>query len=376
VARILLLMADAGGGHRSCAEAVLESLDRRVGESHQVEMKELMHDYTPFPLNRAERVYDQMVRFSQIAWAPPYELTNTPDRVRQVVKVLWPLVQQGAREAIRDCPADLIISFYPLYNYALLWAQEKENNHTPMATVITDMATYHAMWCPPGMVRYMVPTEQAARVACGYGVSADQIDITGLPISRRFAELSGRPKPEVRRNLDLEPDLPMVLLMGGGQGMGRVYETARALASVKANFQLVVVAGRNPQLKRQLHLANWKIPTRVLGFTREIPVLMAAADILVSKAGPSTIAEGMAMGLPMIINGYIPGQEAGNMRIVVRSKAGVYTPEPKKVAQTVREWLEPGSTALSEYAEASRKMGRPEAADNVADLILKLAEQV
>jgi len=288
------------------------------------------------------------------------------------MRTAWPLAQKTAREVLVSQPADLIVSFHPLYNYALLWAKEKEKNDTPMATVVTDLASIHAMWCAPGMVRYMVPTEQAARLASGYGVSRDKIDITGLPISRRFAELAGRPKPDVRRNLDLDPDLPTVLLMGGGQGLGRIYPIARALAATKLDFQLVIVAGRNPTLKLQLQLANWKIPVRIFGFTREIPVLMAASDILVSKAGPSTVAESLAMGLPMIVSGYIPGQEDGNVKVVVRGKAGVYAPKPKLIAQMLREWLALGSNALTEYSESARKLGRPYAADRVADIICKL----
>jgi 1,2-diacylglycerol 3-beta-galactosyltransferase len=137
-------------------------------------------------------------------------------------------------------------------------------------------------------------------------------------------------------------------------------------------FQLIIVAGRNPALKLQLQLADWKIPVRIYGFTREIPVLMAASDILVTKAGPSTVAEALAMGLPMILSGYIPGQEDGNMKIVVHGKAGVYAPKPKQMAQTLREWLTPGSNTLGEYAQNARKMGRPEAAENVAGIICKL----
>jgi 1,2-diacylglycerol 3-beta-galactosyltransferase len=365
-------MADTGGGHRSCAEAVLESLRRRNLEDCQFEMVDILGGYAPFPINKLDALYPSMVRFSQVTWEPGYRLTNTPERARLLMRTAWPIAQKTAREVLVSHPADLIVSFHPLYNYAMLWAKEKEKNDTPMATVVTDMASIHALWCAPGMVRYMVPTEQAARLANGYGVSRDKIDITGLPISRRFAELAGRPKPDVRRNLDLEPDLPTVLLMGGGQGLGRIYPIARALASTKLDFQLVIVAGRNPTLKLQLQLANWKIPVRIFGFTREIPVLMAASDILVSKAGPSTVAESFAMGLPMIVSGYIPGQEDGNVKVVVRGKAGVYAPKPKLIAQTLREWLAQGSHALTEYSEAARKLGRPYAADRVADIVCEL----
>jgi 1,2-diacylglycerol 3-beta-galactosyltransferase len=288
------------------------------------------------------------------------------------MRTAWPIAQETARKVLLNHTVDLIVSFHPLYNYAMLWAKEKEKNDTPMVTVVTDMATIHAMWCAPGMMRYMVPTPQAARLAVGYGVDRAKIDITGLPISRRFADLTGRPKREVRKNLDLDPDLPTVLLMGGGQGMGRMYPIARALASIKMEYQLVIIAGRNPALKLQLQIADWKIPVRIYGFTREIPVLMAASDILVTKAGPSTIAEALAMGLPMIISGYIPGQEDGNMKTVVRGKAGVYAPKPKQMAHTLREWLSSGDKVLAGFSENARKLGHPDAADNVAAIICKL----
>lgn len=373
--RILLLMADTGGGHRSSAEAVLESLRHRAGDQYQAEMVDVLSGYAPFPFNKLDALYSHMTRFSKVTWEPGYRLTNTPERARLLMRAAWPIAQETARKVLTSHPADLVVSFHPFYNHAMLWAKEKENNRTPIATVVTDLATIHALWCAPGMVRYIVPTEQAARLACGYGLQREQIDVTGLPISRRFTELAGRDKRQVRRNLDLDPDLPTVLLMGGGQGMGRMYSVARALASTKMEFQLVVVAGRNPQLKLRLQMADWKIPVRVFGFTREIPVLMAASDILVTKAGPSTVSEAMAMGLPMILSGYLPGQEDGNMKIVVRGKAGVYAPRPKQMAQTLREWLAPGSNTLAEHAEAARKMGRPYAADAIADILCKLVDE-
>jgi len=370
--RILLLMADTGGGHRSSAEAVLEAMQRRPLADCQVEMIDVLGGYAPFPINKLDRLYPYMTRFSKVTWEPAYRFTNTPERARGLMKAAWPIAQETARKVLLGHPADLIVSFHPLFNYAMLWAKEKEKNDTPMVSMVTDMATIHAMWCAPGMLRYLVPTRQAARLAVGYGVERAKLDITGLPISRRFAELAGRPKQEVRKNLDLDPDLPTVLLMGGGQGMGRMYPVARALASIKMEYQLIIVAGRNPALKLQLQIADWKIPVRIYGFTREIPVLMAASDVLVTKAGPSTIAEALAMGLPMIISGYIPGQEDGNMKIVVRGQAGMYAPKPKQMAYTLREWLTSGAETLAELAGNARKLGRPNAADNVAAIICKL----
>jgi 1,2-diacylglycerol 3-beta-galactosyltransferase len=148
--------------------------------------------------------------------------------------------------------------------------------------------------------------------------------------------------------------------------MGPVYETARAIASNVPNAQLIIVAGRNGALQQQLDATTWEIPTQTYGFATNIPELMGASDVLVTKAGPGTLSEAFIAGLPVIISGFIPGQEEGNVHYVLEHRAGAYAPDPAKIVSLIREWLQPSNDTLSQMAANAATLARPEAAMTIA----------
>ena len=101
----------------------------------------------------------------------------------------------------------------------------------------------------------------------------------------------------------------------------------------------------------------------------EMPQLMAASDLIVTKAGPSTISEAAIAGLPMIISDRIPGQETGNVRLVTENDAGVYVPKPEKVAELIVEWLREGPERLQQRADNAKRIARPDAVWEIADAV-------
>ncbi len=183
-------------------------------------------------------------------------------------------------------------------------------------------------------------------------------------------------KLEARKRLNLAEHLPTVLLVSGGEGMGPVYKIARAISSHKPAGQMVIVAGRNQRLKKQLERTGWEIPTKVLGFVDNMPELMRAADVIVTKAGPSTISEAFIAGLPIILSGFIPGQEEGNVDYVVQKRAGVLAEDSEAIGRLVAEWFDPANAdLLAEMTRNSRALGRPEAALNVATEIHQIMDR-
>jgi 1,2-diacylglycerol 3-beta-galactosyltransferase len=164
------------------------------------------------------------------------------------------------------------------------------------------------------------------------------------------------------------------MVMGGGDGMGRVFENARAVAEAGLPLQLAVVAGRNERLRRRLEAVDWPVTTYIYGFVRNIPEMMAAADAIVTKAGPNTIAEALAIGRPMILTHYLPGQEEGNVDYVVNRGAGAYAPEPDQVKETLREWLS-RPEVLASFAQRAAAAGYPDAALDAARRIWEIARR-
>jgi len=204
-----------------------------------------------------------------------------------------------------------------------------------------------------------------------FGLQSEQVEVVGLPVAERFLQPQGD-VAGLRRRLGWPVDLPVILLVGGGEGMGPLEKTAQAIAGARLPAALVVIAGRNQNLRLRLQSQNWPIPVFVYGFVREMPEFMQAADILVTKAGPGTISEAFIAGLPLILYSRLPGQEDGNVSYVVSEGAGVWAPEPEQIVSALREWIwHPEKRKRA--AAASQKLARPEAARQIARI---LAERV
>ncbi len=367
--RVVFLMSDTGAGHRSAANAIRAGLQQRYPGEYLCELIDVYRRYTPFPYKYLPELYPRWVNWARRSWGLGYWLTDAPDRSRRVMAVLGHLWSRGLRRMLAEHPGDVFVCVHALFSRPTMRAlRAQPGPRPPFVTVITDLVTVHAFWYEPEVERCLVPTPDAYTRGLAYGLSPAQLRMTGLPVHPRF--LNGLPgRDEARRILELHPTLPAVVLVGGGDGMGPVYRIARALNARRLDMQLVVVAGRNRALQRQLEKVPWRQPTLITPFVHTMPELMAAADILVTKAGPATIGEACAVGLPVVLSGAVPGQEEGNVAFVLRHQLGAYTPGPGAVADTVAAWLAEGAAGLARRAAAVRQFGPPDAVWTIADEI-------
>jgi 1,2-diacylglycerol 3-beta-galactosyltransferase len=191
----------------------------------------------------------------------------------------------------------------------------------------------------------------------------------GLPVRPIFGQ-PARPRPELRAELGMDSKLPAVLLVGGGDGIGRVAVIARAIgkrlgARGTAAGQMVIVCGRNRRLQTTLTNEPWTIPVQVHGFVNNMSDWMSASDCIVTKAGPGTIAEALIRGLPILLSGYIPGQEEGNVPYVVENGVGVFASEPAAIAAQVSRWFGAERHNLARMAENARKLANPHSTENI-----------
>jgi 1,2-diacylglycerol 3-beta-galactosyltransferase len=366
---VLILFSDTGGGHRSSAEAIREALLAQYPHQCEVELVDLFLNYTPFPFRRFPAWYPWMVRRKRI-WGRGFKLSDGPRRSHALSIAVWPAVRRAVRRFVREHPADVIVSVHPLFQVPLLRALGK--HRPPFITVVTDLVSTHAMWYDSKVDCCLVPTEPARSRALACGLPADKVRVVGLPIAAKFSRPPAD-KLQVRGGLGWRTDLPAVLVMGGGEGMGPIFETACAIDGIGLPLQMAVVAGRNEGLRQRLSEAAWKAPVHIYGFVTNVPDLMTAADMIVTKAGPSSITEAFNAGLPIILSSALPGQEEGNVGYVVGEGAGVWAPNPKRVAQSVRAWLVDSRDALGQAARNARSLARPNAALDIAAEIAQWA---
>ena len=358
---ILFLFSDTGGGHRSATEAIIEALDLEYPNEFTYEKVDIFKDYAPRPLNRMPDWYPYMVLAPDL-WGASFKLSDGRARARAITATMWPVAARTARNIIRNHPCDLVVSVHPLAISWMLKALGK--NRPPFITVVTDMVTTHALWFDRRSDSILVPTEAARKKALQYGMEEQNVRVVGQPIARKYCTPAGD-KQALREKLGWPKDKFMVLMVGGGDGMGPLGQTARAVADSGLDIGLAIVAGRNERLRKGLEEHTWQVPTHIYGFTKELPDMMRAADVLITKAGPGTIAEAMTASLPIILYAKLPGQEDGNVTFTVEEGAGVWAPTPQKTVHTLAEWI--AHPEIREmYVESCKRVARPNSSLEIA----------
>lgn len=371
--RILFLMSDTGGGHRAAAEAIRDGLYAKYGEENiDAELVDVFK-MSRFPLNYFPEFYPWLINKSKGSWGIGYKISNTRRRAAVISRTMYAANARRFKQMARENPVDVVVCVHSLVARPSLKAWKTLPERPPFITVVTDLVSTHSFWYDKHSEHTMVPTQAAFDRGIKYGMPASKMSITGLPVNPAFIEkLEG--KEQSRKKLGWEQGKVTIMMVAGGDGMGPLWETARAINALNRDIQLVVIAGRNTSLKEKLDAADWNQPTHVYPFVTNMPQLMDAADIIVTKAGPATITEAAIAGLPMILMDAIPGQEDGNVEYVIENDAGAWAPEPQQVAEYIKTWLDEGIDALAEKARNANSIARPEAVWNICDTVMKWAD--
>jgi processive 1,2-diacylglycerol beta-glucosyltransferase len=234
-----------------------------------------------------------------------------------------------------------------------------------VVSVVTDFEA-HALWMDGCVDLYCVAAEETKARLVARGAAADNVAATGIPISAKFS--AAVDAKAARRAMGLRDDLPVLLVLSGGFGMGPVAEILTELDKVAQPFQTLVVCGRNEELRRELAAQDRKHPTHVLGFAGNMHELMTIADLIITKPGGLTSSEALAMGRPLFILNPIPGQEAANSDFLLERGAAAKVNRVEDLPYRVGQLL--GSKKLSDMARAAKKLGRPGAAREICERVL------
>jgi 1,2-diacylglycerol 3-beta-galactosyltransferase len=367
IPHIVFLFSDTGGGHRSAAQAIIEALEIYYPNQVTTEMVDFFVEYAPPPFDLAPATYAQMGQVPEL-WKLGYKLSDGKRRSKFIQEVLWPYIRKSTANLVQEHPCDLFLSVHPIVNTPIL--RTLEENPIPYMIVITDMVTTHAFWYSKRANLTLTPTEEARDRGLEFGLNPGKIKVVGQPIADQYRRPTAT-KSELRKKFGWPEDLPVVLMVSGGEGMGPVEEMIRAVDGAGLDLMMVVIAGRNQSLKLNLEEADLQTPNEVLGFVENMPDLMNAADIIVTKAGPGTISEAFIAGLPIILYSRMPGQEDGNIDYVVDKGSGVWAPRPMDVVETLQHWLEDPSER-QRVAAVSKSLARPDASMDIAGEIIKI----
>lgn len=363
--RILVLTADAGFGHRSAANAVAAAVKERYSDECEVDIVNPMEDKrTPAFLRDSQYDYDRIVRVIPKFYRFTYDASDSTVTSAVLEGALTMLLFETMRDVIRSFAPDVIVNTYPLYQAPLEAIFTLRGQDIPILTVVTDLATVHRIWFSKAVDICLVPNEIVQDLAISYGLSHEQIVVTGIPVNPELVR-DHRSVDEIRSDLGWVQGLTTFLAVGSRR-VDRLLDTLNVLNHFGSPVQLVVVAGRDMDLYQELTQIEWHVPVKIYEFVSNVPMMMRAADVVICKAGGLIVTEALAAGKPMLLVDAIPGQETGNADLVVRSGAGDLVRSEREVLESVAHWLMDGGKLLHECARNAASLGRPNAAYEVA----------
>lgn len=373
--RILVLTADAGFGHRSAAEAVAAALEKRYGDECTVTTANPMDDERVIaPVRTTQDTYDDLVVELPRLYELAYRATDATLPAAAMKGGLMVAVFGVMRDLFADFEPDVIISTFPFYQMAVEAVRVLDWPQVPFITVVTDLAVKHKMWFGKISDLYVVPTEDARRLAVAQGVPPEKVRVVGIPIDPAFAETDWD-RTSLRDELGWAPERTTLLAVGS-QRVDNLEEILGVLDRAGLDLQLVLVAGGDDELYRHLDETKWQSQAHVYNFTHEMPAMMHASDMIVCKAGGLIVTEALACGLPLLLVDVLPGQEEGNAEYILEHGAGELVQEPEAALEAVERWLADDGKVLAARAMNARRIGRPRAAYDVADLAWNAPEEL
>lgn len=347
--KLTIVFFDAGGGHRSAAEALKSVLENQ------------QHPWSVHLLNLQEELekLDLLKRVTGIRIQDGYNLILRKGWTRltpQLLPVLQGIIRLYHRPTVKmlrkywqQNPADMVLSVIPHFNRALMESIRKSIPSAPFVTLLTDLADYPPHFWIERESQYLIcGTERAEQQAFDLGHDRSHVFRTsGMVMKPKFYEKPAINRIEERKKLGLDPDLPTGIVLFGGHGSNTMLDIVKRLDAGKSRLQLILICGKNQRLLAAIKSLNTRFPVFAEGFTQQVDYYMSLADFFIGKPGPGSITEALQFHLPVIVecNGRTLPQERYNTQWVTEKRLGIVLKNFRQINEGVEKLLEPATFA-------------------------------
>ena len=327
----------AGGGHVATARAMAEGLETHYPGAFQTTISDYMLE---LGLSKQDAQHKKSWAWMlTYPWSARYGqriLDTLPRLTNRYHRLFLDEFAKRAAVHLNDLSPALVVANHGWVSVALTRAQRRYGLRVPVLSFATEPLDASALWAEPDAERFAVPSKGALRDLKHFGVPAEKIDLVGYPVQNAF--LQALSKKEARAKLALAEHLTCLVSLGG-EGVGRSTDKViEALLQHPLEPQIVVMTGRNQMLKEKLQTLG---RVHTVGFTEHMADYLAAADVVVGKAGPASVLEALAVGRGVLVSSYAGLNEAKLVRFLEQKSLGAYVPSPEKLAQKLTEFTSP-----------------------------------
>jgi processive 1,2-diacylglycerol beta-glucosyltransferase len=365
--KILILSGSFGQGHQQVANAISEAAQLRLNDYETVVVDFMAWAHPNFyPISH----YFYMKGIQKLPQVYGYLYQKTYDRSLFSIS-LNTVMSSGIGKMLKllqSVKPTVVVSTFPFAAGILSKLKEYGLTNIPLVTVITDH-TSHSYWLHPFTDHYIVGSNGVRQQLIRLGIPGDHIACTGIPIRTKFLQSFHREDLIEKHGLD--PDLPTILIMGGGDGLiGEGLLNVKTLEALPIKSQFIILCGHNDKLRQQLEVELKHSRHRIIlsGYIEHVQELMAISNLIVTKPGGVTTSEAIAMELPMVLYKPLPGQEQDNALFLTQAGAAIQAENSSDLMQSISNVLK-DRKLLSEMKDNSRNLQKREAAFDAVHII-------
>src|SRR5438477_5650508 len=343
--KLTIVFFDAGGGHRSAAEALKSVLENQE-QPWRVELLNLQELLDKLDIVRKAtgiRIQDAYNFILRKGWTrlTPQLLPLMQGVIRmhhrQTVKMLQEYWQQN--------PTDIVLSVIPHFNRAMAESIRKITPRTAFVTLLTDFADYPPHFWIERQQQYLIcGTERAEQQAFEHGHDREHVFLaSGMIMKPKFYQKTSVNRLEERLKLGLDPKIPTGIVLFGGHGSSTMLDIVRRLNDGNNRLQLILICGKNQRLLTTIKNLKTCFPIFVEGFTQNVDYYMSLADFFIGKPGPGSISEALQFHLPVVVecNARTLPQERYNAQWVTEKQMGIVLNSFRQINAGVEQLLDP-----------------------------------
>lgn len=358
------MTASIGSGHIRAAEAVEQEL-RRSFPNDEIRVVDFMSHKTSRLNGLLKSLYLKMLDFVPNLYDVFYKVSGGGGSGILAQTMFAGLMYGTMRRILLEHRPDVLLCTHPFPEGAAALAKRFGHGGFLIAAVLTDYSL-HQIWIYPQVDLYFTATEEMREGLIKRGFSPETVRAPGISVAEGIREAPSR--EEARREMGLPGDARVLLLMGGGLGLGGIASSLRELEQVERPLFLLVIAGRNEELRKRVEAwgRDTRHEVRVWGYTDRVYELMAASDLLITKPGALTMSEAFVLGLPMLLHEPIPGPETENAVYASERGAALWIHRGESLAVAVEQVLFDASR-LASMQKAALSCARPHAARDIVE---------
>lgn len=368
--KIMILSSNyTGHGHASIAQAITEQLDQYDDVRYEVVDGFELIGKAGISMSK---LYGPITRNARELWKVSFALLDQhPAPLNESITAL---IHDRFVKKLSNFMPDLILTVHPFFNGSVLDILDFYKLDIPFYALQADIINIHGSWCDPRATLTLCPTQEAYDSSIQRGMAPEKLKICGFPTRAMFCDAArahDTPLYDGTRPLNC-------LLMSGGEGSGNMLKYAQSLLRY-VNCNLKIVCGRNKKLQQDLIAAlggEYHDRLTVYGFLDNIHERMLESDLVIARGSPNTLMEAVVLGVPLIITGSLPGQEADNPALMVSHNLGVMCDNPVSLPSIVNTLMADGGKRLQDIREAQRAYRNLDNAKNIARFIHDAAVSV